>query len=158
MDQSINGQGQYQPKRHPKPTGAAGSGTLFSPEFSHGLDLLREPNPTGAKPSRKAAFTFSKTILDSFFSFEHALDGYREPYAQASTSKHSDRLRPSLERRSNPDDAARRAQQSRTRPVGRSLKMNRTIEALAASFATAAGVEALVLAGSRTGCRTVLKS
>jgi hypothetical protein len=32
---------------------------------------LREADPTNLRSSKKAAFTFSKTILDSFFSFLH---------------------------------------------------------------------------------------
>jgi hypothetical protein len=32
---------------------------------------LRETDPEGVKPSKKVAFAFSKTILDSFFSFFH---------------------------------------------------------------------------------------
>jgi hypothetical protein len=32
---------------------------------------LREPDPTSVRPFKKVAFTFSKTILDSLFSFLH---------------------------------------------------------------------------------------
>jgi hypothetical protein len=32
---------------------------------------LREPDPTSVRPFKKVAFAFSKTILDSLFSFLH---------------------------------------------------------------------------------------
>jgi hypothetical protein len=44
---------------------------IFGKAASEALEIvpLREPDPTSVRPFKRVAFTFSKTILDSLFSF-----------------------------------------------------------------------------------------
>ena len=63
--------------------------------------------------SKKAALRFSKTVLDSFFSFLPLRYGYREFDAEGRTSRNADRIRPSVDPRPESGNAAGRAQQRR---------------------------------------------
>src|SRR6516162_11334421 len=63
--------------------------------------------------SEKAALRFSKTVLDSFFSFLPPRYEYREFDAEGRTSSHADRIRPSVDPGPESGNAAGRAQQGR---------------------------------------------
>ena len=58
---------------------------------------LREMNLVCVRCSQKVVLRFSKTVLDSFFSFLPLQYEYREFDAEGRTSSHADWIRPSVD-------------------------------------------------------------
>src|SRR5262249_34163236 len=86
--------------------GGKGGHLLENPTF-------REMKLVCVRRSEKVALSFSKTILDSFFSFLRPRYEYREFDANGRTSTHADWIRPGVNPGPESRIAARRAQPGR---------------------------------------------